>query len=222
MKIHRRAARVPRAALIVGQRRVAPRCDPAPRDRPLPTSSWPPTAARTACRSAGHRARRRPGRLRQRRSSAILPDQGTAHPRARSEPHRSRQSHRLYLTGEGYDAITITAVTGDRLRPHVRRMWHLVCRYKVHAWWTISAKRFASPARDRVDRSADVGPGRRSPFMPCGPVSGSHDGESEMGAVAASEFNFAERDGTSNQAIADFAQFYVQQGMLVVYAHHGS
>ncbi len=134
---------------------------------------------------------------------------------APDQNHTDLDKATIYLLGEGYDAITMTGVTGDRL-DHTFAAIALVCRYKARLVDDVGqAVCVAGPGMVEVPTFA----GQIVSLLPCGLVSGLTTVNLKWNLRGA-EFNFAERDGTSNQATSDFAQVFVQSGMVVVYAHH--
>ena len=107
----------------------------------------------------------------------------------------------VYLQGEGYDAITITGVTGDRL-DHTFAALALVCRYKVRLVDDVGqAICVTGPGMVEIPTFA----GQTVSLLPCGLVSGLTTVNLKWNLRGA-EFNFSERDGHQQSGDSGFCE----------------
>lgn len=119
------------------------------------------------------------------------------------------------LIGRGYDPITITGATGGRL-DHTFGALGVLCKYALRL---VDDHGVALCLRGPGSLALDTAPGQLISLMPCGNVRGVSTTGLKWPLIQ-EDFNFAERDGTSNAALGDQVEISIRQGCLVVYAHH--
>jgi thiamine pyrophosphokinase len=120
-----------------------------------------------------------------------------------------------YLNERGFSEITIIGVTGDRL-DHTFGALGVVCKYDVRLVDNIGTARcIKGPGSITLDTE----PGQTVSLMPCGSVSGLTTSGLKW-PLSGGQFNFGERDGTSNVATGKTVEVEITSGMLIVYIHH--
>lgn len=123
----------------------------------------------------------------------------------------------LYLIDEGYESITITAATGNRL-DHTFGALGILCKYNLRLVDDIGV---AVSVRGPGQIGLETFIGQTISIMPMGVVSGLTTRNLKWNLDSA-QFDFAERDGTSNVATASFVEVTLHAGIAVVYAHHAA
>jgi thiamine pyrophosphokinase len=120
-----------------------------------------------------------------------------------------------YLIEEGYETISILGATGDRL-DHTFAALAIVCKYEARLVDDIGV---AVSVRGPGHVAIQTEPGRTVSLLPCGKVIGLTTVGLKWNLVD-ENFDFAERDGTSNVATANTVEVALQHGLVIVYAHH--
>ncbi len=121
----------------------------------------------------------------------------------------------LYCRSLGYTAITLLGATGNRL-DHTFAALAILCKYDLRLVDDVGTAvcvcgpnhvKFTAALRTTVS------------LLPCGPVSGLNTSGLKWNLHDA-DFSFAQRDGTSNEAIAASIEVSVGSGYVIVYLHH--
>ncbi len=120
-----------------------------------------------------------------------------------------------YLKDEGFESITIIGATGDRL-DHTFGSLAAVVKHGVRLVDNVG---YAVSVRGPGQVGFATQIGQIVSLMPMGKVSSvvTRNLKWNLDGV---NFNFAERDGTSNVALEEYVEVFVREGDMIVYAHH--